>query len=50
MSKQEILVQCFFLDKGDDIRLILSRSFRLFLQQELENIGRKLASSGIPGV
>lgn len=50
MRKQEITVKCFFSDKGEDIRLILFRSFRLFLYHELENGGLKLASSGIPGI
>ena len=50
MCKQEVNVKCIFPEKGDDIRLILSRSFRLFLRRELENVGHKLASSALPGV
>lgn len=50
MCKQEITVKCLFPDGGEDIRLILFRSFRLFLRRELENTGRDLASPSLSGV
>lgn len=50
MHKQEIPVKCFFQKTGVDLHQIISRSFALFLRQNLENNSGEPASPDSSGI